>query len=165
MSDIRALREIEGIRVRRVDDAENNLRLALQKQRQAEEALKQAQAELDDYKQRLPGLIEQLYVDCIHHLVSREFVQDKVYDETRLRSKVEDYKAKVVEATKNLQAARQAVTDAQLRLNMERAKLDALRELILSERRKIQIAFARSEAKVLDDLAGSKFVRAMRKAA
>lgn len=165
MSDIRALREIEGIRVRRVDEAEEDLRRELHRQRQAEEALKQAQADLDDYKQRLPGLIEQLYVDCIHHLVSREFVQDKIYDETRLRSKVEDFKAKVVEATKNLQAARQAVTEAQLRLNKERAKLDALRELILSERKKIQIAVARAEAKVLDELAGSKFVRALRKAA
>jgi flagellar biosynthesis chaperone FliJ len=165
MSDIRSLREIEGIRVRRVDEAEDELRRAQYRQRQAEDALKQAHAELDDYKQRLPVLIEQLYVDCIHHLVSREFVQDKVYDETRLRSKVEDYKAKVIEATKNLQLARQASDEAQGRLNKERLKLDALKEMILSERKKIQIAIARTEAKVLDDLAGSKYVRALRQSA
>ena len=44
-------------------------------------------------------------------------------------------------------------------------KLDALRELIKTERQKLQVIQARAEAKVLDELAGSKFVRKMRKAA
>jgi hypothetical protein len=55
----------------------------------------------------------------------------------------------------------EATQAAQLRLKQERMKLDALRELIKAERKNIAVAVARAEAKVLDDLAGSKFVRAM----
>jgi flagellar biosynthesis chaperone FliJ len=161
MSDLRALREVEDIRVRRVDDAEDALRLAQQAQKKAEQALEEARQALADYKGKLPGLIEQLYADCIGHLVSREFVQDKVYDETRLRAKVEDYKAQVVEAQNAHEKAIQAAIDALVLLNRERVKLDAIRELIKAERKQIAIAVARTEAKALDDLAGSKFVRAM----
>lgn len=165
MSEIRALKEVEGIRVRRVDDAQDQLRRAQQRQREAEQALARAQQALADYRQKLPGLIEQLYADCIDHLVSRDFLQDKVHDETRLRSKVEDFKAQVTETTKALEAAKKAVVEAQQRLNIERMKLDALQDLIRTERRKLLVIQARADAKVLDDLAGSKFVRAMRKAA
>ena len=161
MSDIKALREVEGIRVKRVADAEDGLRKAQQAQKEAEQRLEEARIALADYQQRLPGLIEQLYADCIGHLVSREFLQDKTYEETQLRARVEDYKARVTEAEGLLQKAIQAVKDALIRLNQERVKLDALKELIQAERKKIAIALARAEARVLDDLAGSKFVRAM----
>jgi len=161
MSDLKALREIEGIRIRRVDDAEDGLRRAQAAQRQAEQTLNEARLALRDYQERLPGLIEQLYADCIGHLVSREFVQDKAYQETRLRAKVEDLKAKVTEAEHGLQAAIDAVNAALKRLNQERLKLDALRELLKAERKQIALARARTEAKVLDELAGSRFVRSM----
>lgn len=161
MSDIKALREIEGIRIRRVDDAQDALRRAQATQRQAEQALQEARMALEDYRQRLPGLIEQLYADCIGHLVSREFVQDKAHEETRLRAKVEDHKAKVTETEHQLEKAVQQVKDALLRLSQERVKLEALQELLKAEREKLGVARARAEAKVLDDLAGSKFVRRM----
>ena len=161
MSDLKALREIEGIRIRRVDDAEDGLRLAQAAQRQAEQTLNEARLALRDYQERLPGLIEQLYADCIGHLVSREFVQDKAYQETRLRAKVEDFKAKVTEAEHSLEKAIEAVGAALKRLNQERLKLDALRELLKAERKQIALARARAEAKVLDELAGSRFVRSM----
>lgn len=165
MSDLKALREVEGIRVRRVDQAEDRLRRAQQRQREAEEALEEARLALADYLQRLPGLIEQVYADCIGHLVSREFVQDRVHEEARLRAKVEDYRGKVAEAEGALQAAIEAVREAQKSLNRERVKLDAMREMIKEERKLLKLVEARAEAKVLDELAGSKFVRAMRKAA
>lgn len=144
-----------------MDDAEDALRRAQQAQKKAEQALEEARQALADYQRKLPGLIEQLYADGIGYLVSREFVQDKVYDETRLRAKVEDYKAQVKEAEQALEKAIQAARDALVALNRERLKLDALRELIKEEKKHIAIAVARSEAKALDDLAGSKFVRAM----
>lgn len=159
MSDIRALREVEGIRVRRVADAEDELRRAQQRQAQAQQTLNDARQALADYRQKLPGLIEQVYADCIHHHISREFLADKVYEETRLRARVEDFKAQVTEAEKALLQAIEAVKAAQQRLNQERVKLDALRELIQTERKQIAIAVARSDAKVLDELAGAKFVR------
>lgn len=161
MSDIRALREVEGIRVKRVADAEDALRQAQQAQKKAEQMLEEARLALADYQRKLPDLIEQLYADCIGHLVSRAFVQDKVYDETRLRAKVEDYKAQVTEAENALEKAKEAVKNALLLLNKERVKLDALRELIQAERKIININIARADAKALDDLAGAKFVRAM----
>ena len=161
MSDIRALREVETIRVKRLADAEDALRQAQHAQKRAEQALEEARLALADYQRKLPGLIEQLYADCIGHLVSREFVQEKAYDEAQLRAKVESFKAQVVEAEKALEKAVEATQAAQLRLKQERMKLDALRELIKAERKNIAVAVARAEAKVLDDLAGSKFVRAM----
>ena len=161
MSDLTALREVEGIRLRRVDDAEDALLRAQRAQKQAEQALDEARLALEDYQQRLPGLIEQLYADCIGHLVSREFVQDKSYQETRLRAKVEDYKAQVTEAQHRLEQAIEAVQAAVKRLNQERLKLDALRELLKAERKQIALARARADAKVLDELAGSRFVRSM----
>lgn len=159
MSDIRALREVEGIRIRRVDEAEDALRRAQQRQATAQQVLTEANQALADYRQKLPGLIEQVYADCIDHQISREFLADKVYEETRLRARVEDFKAQVTEAEKALQQAIEAVKAAQQRLNQERVKLDALRELITAERKQIAITLARSEAKVLDELAGAKFVR------
>jgi flagellar biosynthesis chaperone FliJ len=161
MSDIGALREVESIRIKRLADAEDALRQAQRAQQRAEQALEEARIALADYQRSLPGLIEKLYADCIGHLVSREFLQGKAYDETRLRAKVESYKAQVVEAEKALENAIQATRSAQQRLAQERMKLDALRELIVSERKRIATAVARAEAKVLDELAGSKFVRAM----
>ena len=165
MSDLASLREIEGIWLRRMERAEDALRAAQQRQRRADQALAKARDALADYQRRLPGLIEQLYLDCIGHLVSREFVQDKIHDEAKLRAKVADYQAKVVEAEGELKAAIEAVRLAQLALNKERVKLDAMRELIRDERARLALGQARAQAKVLDDLAGSKFVRAMRKAA
>jgi flagellar biosynthesis chaperone FliJ len=165
MSEIKALREIEGIRTKRVEQSEEDLRQAQRRQREAENALLMAQEALEDYKRKLPNLIEQLYADCINHLVSREFLAEKTHEESLLRSKVEDYKGKVTEAEKAVEAARDAVLQAQKRLNQERMKLDALRELIKAERQKLQVVESRKEAKVLDELAGSKFVRRMRKAA
>jgi flagellar biosynthesis chaperone FliJ len=165
MSDIQALREIETIRIRRVEQAEDSLRVMQQRLRQAEQALQEAQAALADYLLRLPQLIEQLYADCIQHLISREVLADKIHDEAQLRSRTEDFKAKVTEAEKNLASARQAVADAQQQLNKERVKLDALRELIKNERQLVLLGQARAQAKVLDDLAGSQFVRKLRQAA
>jgi hypothetical protein len=161
MSDLQSLREVEGIRVRRLQAAEDALRAAQLEERRAKSALNEAKFALEDYQQRLPGLIEQLYVDCIGFVVSREFVQEKTFEEKQLRAKVEDFKAKVVEAEHVLEKAIEAVKQAQIKLNQERTKLDALKELITSEKKKIKLAAARAEAKVLDDLAGSKFVRRM----
>ena len=161
MSDLKALREVEGIRVKRVADAEDAQRAAAQAVVRAEQMLAEARLALQDYQERLPGLIEQLFADCIGHLVSREFVQDKIHEESRLRAKVEDYKAKVTEAQNALQQARDRLEQATARLAQERLKLDALRELLKLERRKVQIGLARAEARALDDLAGAKYVRAM----
>lgn len=165
MSDLKALREVEGIRVRRVSQAEDNLRKAQQHQRQAEAALAAAQKALEDYLRELPLLIERLYADCIGFLVSRAFVQDKVHDEGRLRARVAEFRAQVIEAQGALTAAIEAVQTAQLALNREIVKLDAMREIIQAERKRLQLNESRALAKVLDDLAGAKFVRAMRKAA
>ena len=163
MSDLRALKEIEGIWARRLERAEEDLRQAQARQQRATRALQEAQSALAEYLQRLPGLIEQLYADCIGHLVSREFVQDKSYEEGQLRAKVAEFRGRVTEAEKELQAAIEAVKNAQLALNRERVKLDAMRGLIRDERKKIAVAEARSLAKALDDLAGAKFVRTLRK--
>jgi flagellar biosynthesis chaperone FliJ len=165
MSEIKALREIEGIRVKRVDQAEEHFRMMQKQQRQAEQALIDAKEALEDYQRKLPGLIEQLYADCMNQLVSREFLAEKTYEETQLRARVEDYKAKVIEAEKALEAARIAVQEAQRQLNLERVKLDAMRDLIKAERQKLLVIEARAQAKVLDELASSKFVRKLRKAA
>lgn len=160
-SELIALQQIQGIRQRRVETAEDHLRLCQQQQQKANAALEAARHALADYQQRLPGLIEQLYVDCIGHLVSREFVQGKTHEETRLRARVEDFKAKVLEAQRLLEQAIEAVRQAQITLNKERVKLDALRELIKYEKKKLVLADSRAQAKVLDDLASSKFVRSM----
>lgn len=165
MSALKSLKEIEGIWVRRLERAEEDLRQAQARQRRATQALEDARAALADYVQRLPGLIEQLYADCIGHLVSREFVQDKTHEEGQLRAKVAEFKACVIEAEKELQAAIEAVQEAQRVLNRERVKLDAMRDLIRDERKKIAVAESRSLAKALDDLAGAKFVRALRQSA
>ena len=58
----------------------------------------------------------------------------------------------------------EAVKQAQAALNKERVKLDAMRDLIKDERRKIAVAEERALAKALDDLAGAKFVRSLRQA-
>ena len=71
----------------------------------------------------------------------------------------------MTEAEGALKAAIQAVLEAQQVLNRERVKLDARREMIQEERKLLELVEARAEAKVLDELASSKFVRAMRKAA
>ena len=92
-------------------------------------------------------------------------MQDKTHDEGQLRARVAEFKAAVIEAEKELQAAIEAVTQAQAVLNKERVKLDAMRGLIKDERKKITLAEDRALAKALDDLAGAKFVRALRKAA
>jgi DNA repair exonuclease SbcCD ATPase subunit len=165
VSELRSLREIEGIWVRRLQRAEEELREAQARQRRAAQALEDAKAALADYQQRLPGLIEQLYADCIGHLVSRQFVQDKTHDEGQLRARVAEFRAEVTEAEKALEAAIEAVKQAQAALNKERVKLDAMRDLIKDERKKLAVAESRSLAKALDDLAGAKFVRALRKAA
>lgn len=163
MSDLRSLKEIEGIWVRRLEQAEEALRQAQARQQRAVEGLEAARLALADYQRRLPGLIEQLYADCIGHLVTPEFVQDKTHEEGRLRAKIADYRGRVTEAEKELQAAIEAVKQAQAALNRERVKLDAMRDLIKEERKRLAVAEGRSLAKALDDLAGVKFVRALRK--
>jgi hypothetical protein len=98
VSDLRSLREIEIIWVRRMERAEDDLRQAQARQRRATQALEDAKAALADYLKRLPGLIEQLYADCIGFLVSREFVQDKTHDEGQLRARGAEFRAGVTEA-------------------------------------------------------------------
>jgi DNA repair exonuclease SbcCD ATPase subunit len=163
VSQLKSLKEIEGIWARRLERAEDELRRAQAGQVRAEQALQAAKEALADYLKRLPGLIEQLYADCIGHLVSRQFVQDKTHEEGQLRAKVADYKGRVTEAEKALQAAIEAVKEAQAALNRERVRLDVMRDLIKDERKRMAVAEARTLAKALDDLAGVKFVRALHK--
>ena len=92
-------------------------------------------------------------------------MQDKTHDEGLLRARVAEFRAAVTEAEKALQAAIEAVKQAQAVLNKERVKLDAMRDLIKEERKKLAVAESRTLAKALDDLAGAKFVRALRQAA
>jgi len=160
MDDTKALKEIQGIRKGRVEKAEDDLRKAqaLLKQRQAE--FIQAKEALEKYLQELPGLIESLYADCIGYVVSREFVQDKIKEEALLRAKVEDYKMQVQEAMEAIKKQQAVVDEANERLQREQRKLDALGELLEELKKEQRIAQGRADAKVLDDLASSKFVRA-----
>ena len=93
-------------------------------------------------------------------MVSREFLQDKIKDEALLRAKVEDYKMQVKEAMDAIKKQQAVVEEASQRLNQELRKLDALGELLDEMKKEQKIAQGRADAKVLDDLAGSKFVRA-----
>lgn len=160
MDDSKALKEIQGIRKGRVEKAEDDLRKAqaLLKQRQAE--FIQAKEALEKYLQELPGLIESLYSDCIGYVVTREFVQDKIKDEALLRAKVEDYKMQVTEAMEAIKKQQAVVEEANERLNREQRKYDALGELLDEMKKEQRIAQGRADAKVLDDLASSKFIRA-----
>ena len=160
MDDSKALKEIQGIRKGRVEKAEDDLRKAqaLLKQRQAE--FIQAKDALEKYLQELPGLIESLYSDCIGYVVTREFVQDKIKDEALLRAKVEDYKMQVTEAMEAIKKQQAVVDEANERLHREQRKFDALGELLDEMKKEQRIAQGRADAKVLDDLASSKFVRA-----
>jgi len=160
MDDSKALKEIQGIRKNRVEKAEDDLRKAqaLLKQRHAE--FLKAKNDLEQYLQELPGLIESLYADCIGFVVSREFVQDKIKEETQLRAKVEDYKMQVQEAMEAVKKQQLVVDEANERLQREQRKLDALGELLEEIKKEKRIAQGRADAKVLDDLASSKFVRA-----
>jgi flagellar biosynthesis chaperone FliJ len=160
MDDSKALKEIQGIRKGRVEKAEDDLRKAqaLLKQRQAE--FIQAKDALEKYLQELPGLIESLYADCIGYVVTREFVQDKIKDEALLRAKVEDYKMQVTEAMEAIKKQQAVVDEANERLQREQRKFDALGELLDEMKKEARIAQGRADAKVLDDLASSKFVRA-----
>jgi flagellar biosynthesis chaperone FliJ len=159
MDDARALREIQGIRKGRVEKAEDDLRKAqaLLKQRHTE--FLQAKEALEKYVQELPSLIESLYSDCIGYVISREFLQDKIKDEALLRAKVEDYKMQVKEAMEAIKKQQAVVEEASQRLNQEQRKLDALGELLDEIKKEQKIAQGRADAKVLDDLASSKFVR------
>jgi flagellar biosynthesis chaperone FliJ len=159
MDDTKALKEIQGIRKGRVEKAEDDLRKAqaLLKQRQAE--FIKAKEALEKYLQELPGLIESLYSDCIGYIVSREFVQDKIKDEALLRAKVEDYKMQVTEAMEAIKKQQAVVDEANERLQREQRKFDALGELLDELKKEQRIAQGRADAKVLDDLASSKFIR------
>ena len=160
MDDSQAIKEIQGIRKRRVEKAEDDLRKAqaLLKQRHAE--FLKAKNDLEQYLQVLPSLIESLYADCIGFVVSREFVQDKIKEEALLRAKVEDYKMQVQEAMEAVKKQQLVVDEANERLQREQRKLDALGELLEEIKKEKRIAQGRADAKVLDDLASSKFVRA-----
>lgn len=159
MDDAKALKEIQGIRKGRVEKAEDDLRKAqaLLKQRQAE--FIQAKEALEKYLLELPGLIESLYADCIGYIVSREFVQDKTKEEALLRAKVEDYKMQVQEAMEAIKKQQAVVEEANERLNREQRKYDALGELLDEMKKEQKITQGRADAKVLDDLASSKFIR------
>jgi predicted nucleic acid-binding Zn-ribbon protein len=164
MSELASLIEVEGIWKRRMEQAEEALRAAQRQEQHARQVLENSKVALADYIEQLPGLIEQLYADCIGHIVSRQFVQDKSYDEGRLRARVAELRAEVVEAEKGVEAAIEAVRQAQAALNKERLKLEAMRDLIKQERVKIAVAEGRTLAKALDDLSGAKFARGLRKA-
>ena len=164
MSQIRSLREVEGIWQRRTERAEEALRQAQLREQTARTALEQARVALAHYIERLPGLIEQLYADCIGYEVTPQFVQDKAFDEGRLRAHVAELQAKVTDAEKELSAAVEGVREAQRVLNKERVKLETMQDLIKQEQIKIAVAEGRSLAKTLDDLAGAKYARQMREA-
>jgi flagellar biosynthesis chaperone FliJ len=100
-----------------------------------------------------------LYSDCIGFVVSREFVQDKVKEEALLRAKVEDYKVQIQEAIEAIKKQQAIVEECTARLNQEQRKYDALGELLEELKKEKRIAQGRADAKVLDDLASSKFVR------
>jgi flagellar biosynthesis chaperone FliJ len=109
--------------------------------------------------QELPGLIVSLYADCIGYVVSKEFVQDKTKEEALLRAKVEDYKMQVTEAMEAIKKQQAVVDEANQRLNQEQRKYDALGEMLAELKKQQRIEQGRADAKVLDDLASSKFIR------
>ena len=162
MSQLRPLREVEGIWQRRTERAEEALRQAQLREQAARTALEQARVTLAQYIERLPGLIEQLYADCIGFEVTPQLVQDKAFDEGKLRARVAELRAEVTDAEKELEAAMEGVREAQRVLNKERVKLEAMQDLIKQEKIKIAVAEGRTLAKTLDDLSGSKYTRQMR---
>jgi flagellar biosynthesis chaperone FliJ len=163
VSQIRPLREVEGIWQRRTERAEEALRQAQLREQTARTTLEQARLTLAHYTEHLPGLIEQLYADCIGYKVTTLFVQDKAFDERKFRAHVAELQAKVTDAEKELNFSVDAVREAQRVLNKERVKLEAMQHLIKQEKIKIAVAEGRSLAKTLDDLAGAKYTRQMRK--
>ncbi|MEK9822040.1 MAG: YscO family type III secretion system apparatus protein [Gammaproteobacteria bacterium] len=162
MSQLRPLLEVEGIWQRRTERAEELLRQAQLREQTARAALEQARVALAQYIESLPGLIEQLYADCIGYEVTPQFVQDKAFDEGKLRAHVAELRAEVSDAEKELEAASEGVREAQRVLNKERVKLEAMQDLIKEEKIKIAVAEGRTLAKTLDDLSGSKYARQMR---
>ena len=92
-----------------------------------------------------------------------QFVQDKAFDEGKLRAHVAELRAEVTDAEKELEAAIEGIREAQRVLNKERVKLEAMQDLIKQEKIKIAVAEGRTLAKTLDDLSGSKYTRQMRK--
>ncbi|MDI9331884.1 MAG: hypothetical protein QM527_11370 [Alphaproteobacteria bacterium] len=154
-----SLREIERIRIKRVADAERDLRLAKEEKINAEKKLIEAQDALQSYQRQLPSLIEKLYSDCIGRFVTTDFVQGKVHNEVKLRAKTEDLKAQVTLQTKQLDLAKEQEIKAQQNLIQQNAKFEAIQVMLKEEKKSDQIKKRRLEGKVLDDLASSKYVR------
>jgi flagellar biosynthesis chaperone FliJ len=160
MDELKALLEIRGIRKRRVEEAEDALRKAQAQLERRRLELKQAEQALADYLNELPSLIKRLYEDVIGFEITQNFLQEKVRRERELRARVEDFKARVKEATDAVEKAKKYVDECAEKLKKEQLKLDALDELIQNIKNNRKLAKARADAKVLDELANARFVRA-----
>lgn len=160
MDELKALLEIRGIRKRRVEEAEDALRKAQAQLERRRVELKEAEQALADYVNELPALIQRLYEDVIGFEITQNFLQEKVRRERELRARVEDFKARVKEAADAVEQAKKHVQACAEKLKKEQLKLDALDELIQSIKNNRKLAKARADAKVLDELANARFVRA-----
>lgn len=156
---IKAIRQLVPIRQRRLERAETAVReaeLALKRAKDNETA---AQNAYDDYVQRLPQLISDLYESVMHTEISKSTLNELTKKEGVLRAKVEDFKASLEDAKRAVEASKQVLTEARERLRKESVKLDVLKDLEKIEIKKVKIEEEQKLGRAIDELASAQYVR------
>lgn len=126
---------------------------------QARNERNQKQRDLEDYKAKLPGLINELFAQVIGKNISQSALSDLSAKESILRAKVEDFEAVLKIADKRVLECKEELETRKAEAQQQTRKLQALNELLKKLEEAEQAAQIKSESKLLDELSASAFVR------
>lgn len=152
------LKTLIGIRTRRLEEAERRVNLAVGALYQAQQEVLQKEQQLADYEQKLPGLVDGIYLQIMGKKADVKTVEEAVLKEKKLYTVREDHVAQVAQAKKVLEEKEIAVTAARQHRQKEENRRDGLVDVKKEADQLKRIENERKEAKILDELATVKFV-------
>ena len=158
MRDLRILKDLQNIRLHRVEAAQKAVQVALKNVVLAKEALKKAESILEEYSAQLPSLIDALYLKCMNKAVGQSVVEEVRANELKLLSKKEEYRGECQNAQDELAKCEQNVIQAKNTLKKEQLKYDGFGELVKEEVRKNTIEIERQENKKMDEFSSNKYI-------
>jgi len=154
----RQILALEQIGKRRYERAQTAVFVALNEKEAAEKALATDKANHEDYKQKLPGLVQELYTKIMGKLTDSDTISKLLQDELKLTHGLVELKEKMDKAATTLELSEAALVKAYGALALQERKKTALAELRKEYKKKEKEGEDRKLAKVMDEFANYRFI-------
>ena len=158
-ADFATIQQLLPVKKHRCERAEAEVDKSKRATQQAQQELEDAIQALDDYKNKISRLIQELYQPVMNTEITKEYLEELTRKEGLLHAKIKDFEASVEEAEKNLALKENELAKAKQVYREESMRLDKLKDLEKSEAKKSNVEKQRQLGREIDELASTQYIR------